>query len=144
MADSIDQKLDAVARHWFRAKFHLRGRERATAQTRGPATMRWHARDLIAKRLAPAEPYNDGKQTPYRGHPVFVAQHATATCCRSCLQRWHDIPPGRELSRLERGYVVDVICRWIERELESPPGPDDGSAVRRVRGGAEQAGEDSG
>ncbi len=29
-----------------------------------------------------AEPRNDGKQTPFRGHPVFTAQHATATCCR--------------------------------------------------------------
>ncbi len=85
------------------------------------ATLRLHARDLITKRLAPAEPYHDGKQTPYRGHPVFVAQHATATCCRSCLLRWHQIPKGRELTREERGYVVDVICRWIEREVANPP-----------------------
>lgn len=79
-----------------------------------------HARDLIFKRLAPASPFKDGKQTPYRGHPVFVAQHATATCCRSCLQRWHGIPKGHELSTAEQRYVVDVICRWIERE--SKPG----------------------
>ncbi|WP_328742506.1 DUF4186 domain-containing protein [Streptomyces caniferus] len=92
---SLDQRLDALARHPFRAKFHLRGRERVTAELSGPSTMRWHAYDLIAKRLAPAEPYKDGKQTPYRGHPVFVAQHATATCCRTCLQRWHEIPKGR-------------------------------------------------
>ena len=81
--------------------------------------MREHAEDLIAKRLAPALPRNDGKQTPYRGHPVFVAQHATATCCRSCLQRSHEIPRGRELTAEEQSYVVDVICRWIERELAS-------------------------
>lgn len=121
MPDSLDERLDAIARHPFRAKFHLRGRDRATAQLRGLATMRWHARDLLAKRLAPAEPYKDGRQTPYRGHPVFVAQHATATCCRSCLQRSHGIPKGRALTRDERQYVVDVVCRWIERELE--PGP---------------------
>lgn len=83
--------------------------------------MRGHARELIATRLAPAQPDKDGKQTPYRGHPVFVAQHATATCCRSCLQRWHQIPQGRDLSREERGYVVDVICRWIQREVQGPP-----------------------
>jgi hypothetical protein len=114
---AMDQRLDVIARHPFRARFHLRGRERATAEIRGVSVMRLHARELIARRLAPAEPYKDGKQTPYRGHPVFVAQHATATCCRTCLERWHDIPKGRELSREERGYVVDVICRWIEREL---------------------------
>ncbi|AOP50730.1 DUF4186 domain-containing protein [Streptomyces lydicus] len=120
--DGLDQRLDVIARHPFRAKFHLRGRERVTAELGGPSAMRWHAYDLIAKRLAPAEPYKDGKQTPYRGHPVFVAQHATATCCRTCLLRWHGIPKGRELSRAERAYVVNVICRWIERELGGSSG----------------------
>jgi hypothetical protein len=122
MPDSLDQRLDAIARHPFRAKFHLRGRERATAELCGPSTMRRHASDLIARRLAPAKPYKDGRQTPYRGHLVFVAQHATATCCRGCLQRWHQIPKGRELSRAERGYVTDVICWWIEREVQGSPG----------------------
>ena len=80
--------------------------------------MRVHAADIIAKRLAAAEPHNDGRQTPYRGHPVFVAQHATATCCRSCLLKNHGIQKHRELTSDEQRYVVDVICRWIERELE--------------------------
>ncbi|MEU6098269.1 DUF4186 domain-containing protein [Streptomyces sp. NPDC047079] len=122
MDRSLDQRLARIARHPFRAKFHLRGRDLATAELSGPSTLRWHALDLIAKRLAPAEPYKDGKQTPYRGHPVFVAQHATATCCRTCLERWHGIPKGRELSRAERAYVVDVICRWIEREVAGASG----------------------
>ncbi|MFF9813143.1 DUF4186 domain-containing protein [Streptomyces sp. NPDC014006] len=125
---SIDRRLEALARQPFRAKFHLRGRDRATAELKGPATIRRHADDLIVKRLAPAEPYKDGKQTPYRGHPVFVAQHATATCCRGCLQRWHGIPKGRELSHAERAYVVEVICRWITREMTGGTGPD---TVRR-------------
>ena len=116
-AELLDRRLDAIGRQPFRAKFHLRGRERAAAEGSGPARLRSHAYDLISQRLAPAEPYHDGRQTPYRGHPVFVAQHATATCCRSCLQRWHQIPAGRELSRAERSYVADVICRWIDREL---------------------------
>jgi Domain of unknown function (DUF4186) len=123
MPDVLDRKLDAIARQPFRAKFHLRGPDRVTAELKDPAILRLHAHDLIARRLAPAEPYRDGKQTPYRGHPVFVAQHATATCCRSCLHRWHQIPKGRELDRGERGYIVDVICRWIERELQKPPQP---------------------
>ena len=94
-------------------------------QLRGPETIRRQAAELIAARVAPAEPYKDGAQTPYRGHPVFVAQHATATCCRGCLERNHDIPKGRELTDDERDYVVDVICRWIERELggAEPPSP---------------------
>lgn len=119
----LDERLDAIAREPFRARFHLRGRDRATAELKGPATIRWHAYDLVAKRLAPAEPDKDGRQTPYRGHPVFVAQHATATCCRGCLARRHGIAKGRELTRAELVYVVDVICRWIERETAGGTGP---------------------
>jgi hypothetical protein len=112
----IDERIDRITKQRFRAKFHLYARDRATVELRGMETIRKHAHDLIAKKLAPAEPYKDGKQTPYRGHPVFVAQHATGTCCRTCLERNHEIPRGHELSAEERDYVVDVICRWIERE----------------------------
>jgi hypothetical protein len=118
---AIDERLDRLAKQRFRAKFHLRGRERATVELRGTEAIRAHAHELIARRLAPAEPYKDGKQTPYRGHPVFVAQHATATCCRTCLQRAHAIEKGRELTGAERDYVVDVILRWIERDYGSRP-----------------------
>jgi hypothetical protein len=112
----IDRRLDALARQPFRARFHLRGRERAEVQLRGLSTMRRHAGEVLAKRVAPAAPPKDGRQTPYRGHPVFVAQHATATCCRTCLERWHHIPKGHALTAEEQAYAVDVICRWIERQ----------------------------
>ncbi|WP_020495335.1 DUF4186 domain-containing protein [Sciscionella marina] len=118
-SESLDELLSRLARQPFRAKFHLRGPDRAKAELTAAATIRMHAHDLIAQRLAPAEPRKDGKQTPYRGHPVFVAQHATATCCRNCLRSWHRIPKGRALDRTEREYVVDVLCRWIERELRA-------------------------
>lgn len=114
----IDERIDHIGRHPFRARFRLRGRDRAFVQLRGMSAVRTHAHDLFAKRVAPAEPLKDGRQTPYRGHPVFVAQHATATCCRTCLERWHQIPKGRELEPDEQAYAVDVICRWIERELD--------------------------
>lgn len=81
--------------------------------------IRKHAEDFITKREAPAYIPNDGKQTPMRGHPVFIAQHATATCCRECIRKWHKIQPGRELSQVQQEYLVDVIMTWIERELEN-------------------------
>jgi uncharacterized protein DUF4186 len=120
-AHPLDARIGRIGRQPFRAKFHLRGRDRGLAQLHGPERLRRHAHELIGKRLAPAFPRNDGKQTPYRGHPVFVAQHATATCCRSCLHRNHGIAPGAELTAEQRDYVVDVIMRWIERELSSKP-----------------------
>ena len=114
--DELDARLERIGRQPFRARFRLAGRDRAVVDLRGITTVRKHAEDLIAGRLAPAEPRNDGRQTPYRGHPVFVAQHATATCCRACLARWHGIPAGRALDDAEQVYVVTAICRWITKQ----------------------------
>jgi hypothetical protein len=111
------QPREALNEKQFRERFHLRGRDRGLAQLHGPERLRRHARDIVRRRLAPAFPRNDGKQTPYRGHPVFVAQHATATCCRSCLARNHGIAPGSELTEEQQAYVVDVILDWIDAEL---------------------------
>ena len=74
--------------------------------------------DFIAKREAPAYIANDGKQTPMKGHPVFIAQHATATCCRECIRKWHKMQPGKELSQVQQDYLVDVIMTWIQRQME--------------------------
>jgi hypothetical protein len=115
----IDERIAAIGRQPFRAKFRLRERERAIVQLRGMTAVRKHAEELFAARVAPAAPRKDGRQTPYHGHPVFVAQHATATCCRTCLERWHEIPKGRELDADQRAYAIEVICRWIELQLES-------------------------
>ena len=81
-------------------------------------TIRQHAKDFIAKREAPAYIANDGKQTPMRGHPVFIAQHATATCCRECIRKWHKMRSGKELSQVQQDYLVDVIMTWIQKEIE--------------------------
>jgi hypothetical protein len=119
--DVIDDRLQLLRRQPFRACFHLRGRERALVELRGVEAIRQHAAELVNRRLAPAHPTNDGKQTPYLGHPVFVAQHASATCCRTCLEREHQIPKGHELSAGERQYVVAVIMRWVDMELAGAP-----------------------
>lgn len=102
----------------FRSSFHLNDKYLEYIEAKGIDTIREHARDFIAKREAPAVIPNDGKQTPMRGHPVFVAQHATATCCRECIRKWHGFTPGRELSPIQQEYLVDVIMCWIEKELE--------------------------
>ena len=78
-----------------------------------------HAADFVSKRLAPAEPKNDGKQTPMRGHPVFIAQHATACCCRGCLAKWHGIPQGVPLSAEQQVYIVGMLMSWMRREMEN-------------------------
>lgn len=100
----------------FRSRFKLREKEFDYIDEKGMYVIRSHAADFVEKRLAPADIPNDGKQTPMRGHPVFIAQHATATCCRGCLEKWHGIPKGRELTEQQKTYVVDVLIHWIERQ----------------------------
>jgi hypothetical protein len=112
----LDDLFSRLARSTFRSRFRLRGRELAYLQEKGLATVLSHAADFIATRLAPANLANDGKQTPMRNHPAFIAQHATATCCRGCLAKWHGIPRGRELTAEEQKYVVSVIERWLSTQ----------------------------
>ena len=102
----------------FRSSFSLKANDRSYAAEKGMNIIKEHAEDFVRKRLAPAQIPNDGKQTPMRGHPVFVAQHATACCCRGCLEKWHHIPKGREMTEEEQAYVVKVIMEWIRREME--------------------------
>lgn len=89
--------------------------------TRGLEAMLMHAAQFIEQRLAPSQPRYDGKQTPWRGHPVFVAQHATTTCCRGCLAKWHRIERGRELTEEEKGYIVEVLGRWLASYTQTEP-----------------------
>src|SRR3954453_19263362 len=118
--------LAKLAKSPFRSRFHLGRADVKYAREKGIDTIMSHASEMIATRLAPAQPPNDGKQTPMRGHPVFLAQHATATCCRGCLAKWHALPKGRELTGDEQAYVVRVIARWIaEQERAAPPRPLD-------------------
>lgn len=109
--------LERLAKSKFRSRFKLRAKELEYIKTKGLDTIKSHAYDFIRDRVAPAEPANDGKQTPMRGHPVFIAQHATATCCRGCIEKWHKFQKGRELTQAEQEYLVSVIMEWINRQI---------------------------
>ena len=100
-----------LSRSKFRSRFRLTDADKKYVHDKGMDTIRSHAADIIAKRLVPADIPNDGKQTPMKGHPVFIAQHATGTCCRECLEKWHGIPKGRPLSVEEQKHVVDVLMQ---------------------------------
>ncbi len=113
---NLDELFEALQHSEFRRRFCLRGKEATYLREKGLDTILAHAREFIEKRLAPAEPANDGRQTPMQNHPVFIAQHATATCCRGCLEKWHHIPKGWPLSDREVQYVVAVIERWLLRQ----------------------------
>jgi predicted Fe-S protein YdhL (DUF1289 family) len=110
---SLDDVFPALERSAFRRRFALGPRERDYLRSRGIDEVLRQAEEIVARRLAPAAPPNDGTQTPYRGHPVFVAQHATATCCRGCLEKWHGIARGAALTDEEQAHVIATLERWL-------------------------------
>lgn len=115
--EDIDKILSSLNNSKFRSRFKLSDKDRIYINTKGIDTIKEHAYDFINKRLAPKNIINDGKQTPMKGHPVFIAQHATATCCRSCLYKWHHIKMDKELNKDEINYIVNIIMEWINREI---------------------------
>jgi hypothetical protein len=117
----IDQLFLDLAKSSFRRRFRLRSQELQYLERRGLHAVLADGSELVANRLGAANPRNDGKQTPFKGHPVFIAQHATATCCRGCLAKWHGIQKGEGLGRAELAHVRDVIERWLRTAFADAP-----------------------
>ena len=112
---TIDQALDKLENSKFRSSFVLTKQEIAYINEKSEDIIRRHDLDFVRRKLVPAEPYKDGKQTPMHGHPVFKAMHATACCCRGCLNKWYRIPLHREVTEEEQKIIVNLLMAWIER-----------------------------
>ena len=115
----IYKKLDSLSKSKFRSSFRLRDTDILYIHNKGISKIVDDCYDFINKRIAKKEIFNDGKQTPMKGHPVFIAQHATGTCCRGCLYKWHNIEKNRELSDNEINYIVSLIMEWIKIEIRN-------------------------
>ncbi|WP_298068656.1 DUF4186 domain-containing protein [uncultured Mailhella sp.] len=118
-----ERMLNRLKTSKFRSRFHLTEKDRAYVREKGLETLAEHALAFVRQRLAPAEIPNDGRQTPMRGHPVFLAQHACACCCRDCLRKWYRVPKGVALTEFQQRCIVELLMRWISHEMEkdSPP-----------------------
>ena len=116
---SIDDALEKLSKSKFRSSLHLKAKDIAYIDEKGMDTVRRHAEDFIEKKLAPAYPENDGKQTPMKNHPVFIAQHACACCCRGCLEKWYKVPKGRELTKAQQEKIVNLLMAWIQTEYNN-------------------------
>lgn len=110
--------LNKLSQSKFRSSFKLTNKDLKYIENKGLETIEKHAYDFINKRLKPKYIPNDGKQTPMKNHPVFIAQHATGTCCRTCLYKWHHIEKNKELNPKEVNYIVNLIMTWIKRNLD--------------------------
>lgn len=117
-SDVIENKLNSLSESKFRDSFKLSDKDKNYILDKGMEKVIEHAYDFVNERLVPDKIINDGKQTPMKGHPVFVAQHATATCCRGCLYKWHNISKDRKLTDNEINYVVSLIVAWIVSQMK--------------------------
>lgn len=119
MDEKIKNILDRLSKSKFRSSFHLKDKDILYIENKGIDKIREHAYDFVTKRLADTSNVTDGKQTPMKGHPVFIAQHATGTCCRRCLEKWHHISKNKNMTEDDIKYVVDIIISWIEKEYNN-------------------------
>lgn len=119
MDEKIKNILDRLSKSKFRSSFHLKDKDILYIEDKGINKIRNHAYDFVTKRLADTSNVTDGKQTPMKGHPVFIAQHATGTCCRRCLEKWHHISKNKNMTDDDIKYVVDIIMSWIEKEYNN-------------------------
>ena len=117
---TTQEALSKLKHSKFRSSFHLKEKDREYIREKGMDVIESHAREFVKERLAPAEIANDGKQTPMKGHPVFIAQHATACCCRGCLNKWYHVPKGAALSDAQQEKIVHLLMTWIEEEYKEP------------------------
>ena len=113
---TVEEALTKLSHSKFRSSFYLTQKEKVYLKEKGIEVMRSHAADFVRERLAPANPVNDGKQTPMHGHPVFKAMHATACCCRGCLNKWYKVPKGKELTTAQQEKIVRLIIALIEKQ----------------------------
>ena len=119
MDEKIKNIFDKLSKSKFRSSFHLKDKDILYIEDKGIDKIRNHAYDFVTKRLADTSNVTDGKQTPMKGHPVFIAQHATGTCCRRCLEKWHYISKNKNMTYDDIKCVVDIIMSWIEKEYNN-------------------------
>ena len=116
---TIEEALNKLEKSKFRSSFHLTKKEKAYLEEKGMDVIRSHAKDFVRQKLAPANPINDGKQTPMHGHPIFKAMHATGCCCRGCLNKWYKVPLHQELNEVQQEKIVNLLLAWIDKQEKS-------------------------
>lgn len=120
-----EEAFARLARSKFRSRFKLTADDRAYVERVGLEKLRSHAVDFVAQKLAPANPANDGRQTPMRGHPIFKAMHGSAMCCRGCMEKWWRVRRGVPLTDAQQAKAVDFLMEWVRRQCS------DGDCRRR-------------
>jgi hypothetical protein len=120
-------KTECWRHHWWHCTFDEKAMRHA--RKKGKAALALDIDRRLKTKAFRSKGIFDGQQTPKIGNVLFYAQHATATCCRDCIQYWHGISPERSFSEEERAYLSSLVLRFVDTRL--PDLPEEGSMVRR-------------
>ena len=124
-------RLELIRHHFWHVDIDEQARNHALRK--GRTALLGSAGGRIAKAVAAELPYRDGQQTPFTGNVIYYAQHATASCCRTCVEYWHGIEKGRALTASEQNYLVQLVTVYIDERLpDLPEGPTKVPRRRRV------------
>ena len=115
--NNVEDILNKLSKSKFRSSFKLKDKDLDYINKKGLQLIEEHCYKFIKYRLSSSIILNDGKQTPMKGHPVFIAQHSTGTCCRGCLSKWHHIPKNKPLTKEDQEYIVSVIMNWLRKNM---------------------------
>ena len=118
MSKKIQLIKNKLSKNKDLSQFKLGDAEIEYVTSRGIEILRLHATDFIQKRIAPADPKNDGHQTPAKGHPVFIAQHACGCHDRDAVEKFFSFKKGKKLNEGEVTLIVNVIIDWIEEQVK--------------------------
>ena len=112
-------KHEFIRHHFWHAAIDQKADEHA--RRKGRLALRVAARTRVLNSVGSASPSRDGQQTPFSGNVLYYAQHATACCCRSCIEYWHAIPRGQALDQAQIDYFADLIMTYVEQRMPKLP-----------------------
>ncbi|WP_438023421.1 DUF4186 family protein [Sorangium sp. So ce233] len=106
------------------------------ALRKGRAALRDAARKRLETSVGRAKHPLEGRQTPFSGTVILHAQHAVASCCRTCIEYWHAIPAGAALTPAELDYLLELVMLYIAERLPDLPDGPTKVPVKRKRAAA--------
>jgi hypothetical protein len=123
-----------IRHHYWHVDFDQRALNYAIRK--GRIELHAAAEKRVRQAIGPAQPAFDGRQTSMSGNPLHYAQHATATCCRKCVEYWHGIPQGNELTEEQIAYCAGLVRKFIAERL--PDLAEHGAKVSPIRRTSEE------
>lgn len=139
----VAMKQELIRHHFWHVPIDEKALDHA--RRKGKEGLRSATAKRIRQSVGKEKPFRDGQQTPFTGNIIYYAQHATASCCRKCMEYWHGIPMGRALSDAEVEYLTKLALLFIEERL--PDLPEEGQRVPRKKkdkDGTKQPGAEGG